>query len=329
LKVSFLGNRIVYLKRHAQHSFKALTVRKIANAVLNEYEFRRKKIVLKSKPYFIKIEPTAFCHLKCPDCYHGSDEKLDKKLNAIPPLPFDVFKKIIDSIEEYIIGISLTIRGESMWNPDLLNMVEYAHSRNIATVFPSNLSMRLDQETIERIVTSGLDLLMVALDGTTQEAYSQYRQGGSLELVLRNSQSIIDAKRKFGSKTPLLEWKFIIFDHNKDQLEQARQMAKQMGFDRFEPVMNVHGETYKNITKPAAIRNIARRKACYWPWNNAVIFADGTVGGCCNDKLVMGNINHEDFETIWNNKSYQNLRRFFLEPEKFPPTYPCAGCMNF
>jgi len=100
---------------------------------------------------------------------------------------------------------------------DVTELAAYAHSVNIAVTFPTNLSVRLNDHMIDKIVNSGLDAIYVSLDGASEETYSKYRVGGDSLSVLRNVRSIGDAKRKYGSKTPQVIWKFVVFDYNKHE----------------------------------------------------------------------------------------------------------------
>jgi len=62
-------------------------------------------------------------------------------------------------------------------------MVAYAGSKNIYTATSTNAHY-LNDENARKTIESGLDRLIISLDGTSQEVYSQYRIGGDLEKVL-------------------------------------------------------------------------------------------------------------------------------------------------
>lgn len=63
-----------YFNRHFYSIYPYLTVRKIVNVVYNYLEFKFKVASLRSFPPFIKIEPTALCHLRCPGCRHADPD---------------------------------------------------------------------------------------------------------------------------------------------------------------------------------------------------------------------------------------------------------------
>ena len=47
--------------------------KKYENFVLAKQEEKEQKLILKSKPYHIEIEPTNLCNLHCPLCSTGVD----------------------------------------------------------------------------------------------------------------------------------------------------------------------------------------------------------------------------------------------------------------
>ena len=58
----------------------------------------------------------------------------------------------------------------------------------------------------EAVVRSGLDTMIVSLDGVTQDVYEQYRVAGRLDRVLDNLRLLVETKRRLGVETPYLEW---------------------------------------------------------------------------------------------------------------------------
>ena len=307
---SRMQSQLDYARRHQRTVLYHLTPRKIANILQNELEMRALAVTLKSRPFFIKIEPTLRCHLRCTGCpFHGpSTEGLTTRLH----MTLAEFKRLVDPLADVLLGISLSLRGDSLHAPELLDMVRYCHERNIGTAFPTNFSYKLSDEKIEELVECGLDHLMISLDGTTQEAYEQYRRGGNLDLILDNCRRLIAAKKRRGAVRPFLEWKFVRFAHNRHQLEDARRMAGEMGFDRFS-WMEDHQETYQRTVAQsnAGAARLKRGTPCFWLYRTMVICWDGRVLPCCNDHFDMGTAGEQGVLDIWNGPQFQELRRMF------------------
>jgi len=279
---------------------------------INEIEFKNKKTILSSVPYFIKVEPTSNCFLKCPQCSHGKGE-LKNEDNEKTILTLDNFKKIIGPFEESLFGVSLSHRGEPLLNPYLFQIIAYCYERNIGTEFPTSFSVKLSQEQIEQIVVCGLDHLIVSIDGITQDVYEQYRRGGDLNLVLKNVSTLIDIKNKLKSKTPFIEFKFILFDHNYHQLAAAEKLSHEMGFDKFTVVLDASSPDLNKAISQVKAKKLAKKKPCFWPWNSMVVYCDGTVSPCCSRQFDMGNAFEAPINSIWNNDKYQELRSSFIK----------------
>ena len=95
------------------------------------------------------------------------------------------------------------------------------------------LIIRHGLQKLDKIITSRLEFLILSIDGISQDTYVKYRVLGNVNKVLGNVEKLIRRRKELGSKTPFIEWQFIVFDHNAHELEAAREMAEQMGVDRF------------------------------------------------------------------------------------------------
>jgi radical SAM protein with 4Fe4S-binding SPASM domain len=265
--------------------------------------------------------------LSCPGCALGSSEshKYDKDALLSP----GGFKFIVDSLSDVLMGINLSLLGEPMLNPHLCEMIAYCRQKNVGTVFPTTLSVKLSEDQVEGIIKSGLDRMVVSIDGTTQEVYAKYRRGGNLNLAIRNASAIIAAKRAHRSRHPIMEFKFILFDHNRHQLEDANKLSRSMGFDKFVVVHDNGSPVLTSTLDKARSCNLTANKACFWPWSSIVIRWNGTVWPCCTSHANMGNVFETPFSVIWNSERYQRLRSFFGSHFYDEFSRACMECMHF
>lgn len=102
------------------------------------------------------------------------------------------------------------------------------------TSISTNLSLELSDGFHRQVVTSGLGMISVSLDGATQETYSQYRRGGDFDLVVRNMRRLVELKRERGLLYPLIEWRFLRFQHNEHEEQAAKSLADDIGADPLE-----------------------------------------------------------------------------------------------
>ena len=109
-------------------------------------------------------------------------------------------------------------------------MVSYASSKGMYTATSTNAHFLTD-EMAKKTVESGLDRLIISLDGTTQEVYEQYRREGDIEKVIEGARNIVKWKRKLKSKTPFVFFQFLVVRPNEHQIEEVKKLAKEVGVD--------------------------------------------------------------------------------------------------
>jgi MoaA/NifB/PqqE/SkfB family radical SAM enzyme len=123
------------------------------------------------------------------------------------------FRRTIDEIHRDLIYLIFYFQGEPYLNPAFLDMVSYASAKGIYTATSTNAHY-LTAENARRTVESGLDRLIISIDGTTQEVYQQYRVGGKLEKVIAGAREIVKWKREMKSKTPFIIFQFLVVRPN-------------------------------------------------------------------------------------------------------------------
>jgi len=72
-----------------------------------------------------------------------------------------------------------------------------------------------------------------------------------------------------------------------------------------------------------ALKEFIFPQKCHMPWTHANFMVNGDVSACCINSNVLGNLNTEDFEQIWNGKPYKTLRKTINTNN--PPSL-CCNC---
>src|SRR5215204_1360992 len=208
-----------------------LTVRRVWNfaKVLGSYHASRwmKKSIQWGYPISISFEPTTSCNLRCPECPSG----LRAFSRPTGMLKKDFFSETIDQLYKDLTYLVFYFQGEPYLNPDFLEMVKYASSKKIYTATSTNAHY-LTEKNAKRTIESGLDRLIISIDGTTQETYQQYRVGGNLQKVLEGTANIVKWKKELKSKTPFIIFQFLVVRHNEHQIEEVQQLANQVGVNQ-------------------------------------------------------------------------------------------------
>jgi radical SAM protein with 4Fe4S-binding SPASM domain len=279
-------------------------------------------------PISISMEPTTSCNLRCPECPSG----LRSFSRPTGMLDKSFFEKTIDELASHLLYLTFYFQGEPYLNSDFLEMVKYASAKNIYTATSTNAHY-LDDENARRTVKSGLDRLIISIDGTTQETYEQYRIGGSLDKVLYGARNVVEWKKKLRSKTPHLIFQFLVVRHNEHQVEEVKALAKGIGVNEVAfktaqiydyengsdliPV-NEKYSRYKKENNKWSIKNKLFNH-CWKMWHSCVITWDGKIVPCCFDKdalHTLGSLEQNNFKEIWQSESYNHFRSSLLKSRK-------------
>ena len=251
-------------------------------------------------------------------------------------MPFGEYKEVFEKIREYALVVSMYNHGEPLLNPDLFSIVEHTHRNGVGTNISSNFNWPQPVD-INDFIRSGLDYVTVSLDGVTQETYQQYRVRGDVSEVFENLRRLLSAKKALRSKTPFVEWQFIVFKHNQSEMAQARKIASEIGVDllRFvspgmqpedmhrldlqEKWMPDNPLYWERNPRLVEDRGYIFDRTCFYLYRAMFIYPGGGVTPCCfahDDAQDFGNIYKNSVPEIWNNKTYRSSRMLFA---KSPP----------
>lgn len=178
----------------------------------------------------IHLEITNNCQASCPMCARNVNGGLPNPLIKIQNWSLNDFKHIMNNevfsqIENYYFCGNF---GDPILNNDLLDMCKYSKeiAPSVHLAIHTNGGARNTEWWEELAKSLPLNHRVVfALDGM-QDTHSIYRIGTSFDKVIENAKSFIDA----GGNA---EWVFIRFKHNEHQVDDARQLSKNLGFSKF------------------------------------------------------------------------------------------------
>ena len=319
-----------------------LTLKRAINAtkVWSSYQLSKllKKPIQWGYPISISFEPTTSCNLRCPECPSG----LREFTRPTGMLQKSFFQETIDDIYKEVLYLIFYFQGEPYLNPDFLDMVKYAHDKGIYTATSTNAHYLTDEKA-KKTVESGLDRLIISVDGTTQDVYQQYRVGGKLDKVLEGARNIVKWKKELNSKTPFIFFQFLVVKPNEHQIEDIKKLGKEIGVDqvRFKtaqvydyntdpnqliPTINKYSRYKKDKEGKMQIKS-GLNNHCWRLWSGNVLTWDGLVVPCCFDKDAMhqlGNLKIQSFKQVWNNSNYQQFRKELMTSRKNIDI--CANC---
>lgn len=329
--------------RHFRQLLRHSTPKKLVNLLKVERALKTGKTTLECLPYIYIIDPCNACNLRCPLCPTGN-QTADRPKRM---MTFECYTSIINQVADYAIEVILHNWGESLLHPRIFDMIRYAADANIGTNISSHFN-NITDDMIEAMIDSGLEHLTVSLDGATQAVYETYRVRGNLADAIGALNRLRRRKNERRSRTPIVEWQFIVMKHNQHEIAAAEQLAKTLGIERFRATSaGLPFDDLDNLElaerwipdnpefrayHPAKIleRGYLYDEPCFYPYRAITINPDGAVAPCCaisHTKWDFGNIQAQSLREIWNNKHYQSARSLFSDhPIASPISTVCNAC---
>lgn len=242
--------------------------------------------------------------------------------NKATTMSWETYKTIIDDISEKAKYVALTSSGEPLLCNRLSDMVSYAKQRGLYVVTTTN-GLLLDAKVAEELLSAGLNELRISVDGATKQTYEHIRTGANYEKLIQNIQSLQEIRHKY--PTCMIDL-HIVFQ--KDNVQD----------------FYIYADTYKHLADTLSVsmpktfgypelRAIAttpmvKPDTCNLLYTMITVLADGSVSICCNNhsqKSLVGHIDSDGFDTIWNNATYNKYRQLHLDGQ-FDKIELCSGC---
>jgi len=325
-----------------------LSYRKIFNAIRIGMSISMKATKPWGWPTTLQIEPASLCNLQCALC--PVTDGLDRPTGL---MEFDLFKKTIDEIGDYALFLILWDWGEPFVNPAVYEMIRYAKKHNIFIISSTNAHMFAEDDNARKLIESGIDSIIISIDGIKQETYEHYRQKGKLETALKGVRNIVAARKAMDSQTPLITFRFIVTKHNENEISELKKLARTLGVDilaiktlspfNFYPENIIKKQKnyaelmpqetlYQryNYAGSAGDRDRIRRKPrCTRMWDCLTVHWNGAV--CLRtydykDQYICGNVKTDAIKNIWFDSPMRSLRRNFREDSEQIDL--CRNCTN-
>jgi len=319
------------------YQLRDVPLRKVLNWILVEAGITLRRKRPWGYPTHFQIEPTTYCNLRCPLC--PVTEGMDRATGHMSP---ELFRRLIDETGEYALIALLWDWGEPFVHPQIYDLISYAKAKNVALVCSTNGHTFAKEESARRLVRSGLDTVIFAVDGVTQESYQQYRYPGNLEIVLQGIRNVVAQRKALQSETPLIVFRFIVMRQNELEIPELKHLAYDLGVDvlslkSLNPYANdVYHENreerqddyhaflpedpayhrFRYVEEGGNLHRIRRTPPCKNLWNCPTIHFDGHVCPCTydyNESHLHGDLSRQSFKDIWYGDSYTRMREQFLE----------------
>jgi hypothetical protein len=177
----------------------------------------------------LHLEPTDACNAACPQCLRETDITFDK--NDLHHLTVEQIKSIVDvdTIKNLDKMFMCGDYGDPAAGKHTLEIYRYFRSINPTITLGMNTNGGLRNidwwQEIASTLNQPRDYVVFSIDGL-EDTNHIYRVNVKWAKVLENAQAFIRAGG-------IAHWEMLVFEYNQHQVEQAQQMAKELGFKWF------------------------------------------------------------------------------------------------
>ncbi len=277
------------------------------------------KFTLSAKfPTHLEVEIASKCQMRCPMCWTTFMKDHFKGI-----MKLDLYKKIIDeAASKGVFSIKLSWRGEPLLNPNLIEMINYAKLKGIKNVaFLTNAELLTDKLT-DKLLQTNLDWLSISADGV-DEVYNKIRFPAKFEETLSKVENLKKKRDSMGKSIPLIRVQSIASAIKKNP-ERFNESWK----DRVDKI-NVIADQIRDFEVDHNKLEFDKYFICPKPFQRLAIAHTGKVHQCIADyegKNILGDINKETIEDVWNGEKNKALRESFKKHNYFKVNKACQQC---
>ena len=289
-------------------------------------------------PYRMTISPMQLCNFKCFYCTHSLDRKEVEKIGfKYRAMELEEFKTLVDQLSDFKNKLKLMVfsgMGEPTLNKNIDKMIKYAkESGNIERVEMFTNGSLLTNEMSDRLINSGLDRLMISLQGVTAEKYKEvckyninydefvnnikyyYEHKGKLKLYIK----IVDASLNDGDDKNFFDIYGNICDEIFiEHLSDCQPLTNDCDGKVDYALTMYYDKAKETIACPLLFYSMYADADCnIYPCVTLALPTDFSVGNFRNEKLI----------DIWNGENIKKIRLSHLNGKR-KETYVCKDCGN-
>ncbi len=206
------------------------------NFLQGKYDAFSGAVQVASRPYYAMVDPCDNCQLRCPTCPTGIENE-GRRLKIKDDTSYrsdrsnlspELFDALLEELGDYLFLIDFHSWGEPLLNQHTPSFISKAKARDIDTCIHTNFSLKLTDQRIEELLSSGLDRVICSVDGFSQEVYEKFRVGGDIDLVKDNLIRAARIRDRLGLHNVIV-YKYLVFSWNEHEVAAAQQFAEDHG----------------------------------------------------------------------------------------------------
>jgi len=180
----------------------------------------------------LHLEPTSLCNAACPQCARYTEDGNTINPNIkISSLPLSTIKArlSVDFIQQLDKMFMCGTYGDPAAHKQTLEIYNYFReiNPNITLGMNTNGSLRTQMfwNELGKVLNSERDYCVFSIDGLSDTNHI-YRRNTNFTKIMESCRAFIDS----GGRA---HWDMLVFKHNEHQVDECKQLAKDMGFVAF------------------------------------------------------------------------------------------------
>lgn len=281
-------------------------------------------------PRSLNIEVTSACNHKCIFCCYHSDLMETKVPNRF--MDENLLEKLLIEASDSNIGydeIGFHMTGEPLLYKSLEKYITLAKTLGFKYVFMTTNGALANEQRIKSLIDSGLDSIRFSINGATSETYKQAHGVDDFNKIEVNIKALYKYKNETNSNI-CTSISCVLTQKNIHEKELMKSLFEKyvdelvfipvLGLDRFFP--QLLDWQVSEITE-------FEYTPCVSPFTSMYVSCEGYIVPCCSaikeTSMVLGNVNENSLENIWNNTKFIEIRNSFID-NKIPFEF-CKKCV--
>ena len=321
-----------------------ISIRKLLNVFICFYSYLFKLNKSGKTPIIIDIELSNHCNERCVFCrdVKGNIYDINKSSGSEyiqkGILDFNIYKKIVEEVKHNTLLIIPYVNGEPFIYKHIDKVLNLLKINKMGSMLSSN-GLLLDDKNIEIILREDLDQIKVHVSGFTNEIHQIQHKLGDVELIKSNLTKLSKKIKEYKSNLIVLV-DYILYKHNKHELEEFRSFTNNLGFNFNIRPGNPKGMEDSEDPQPEVS---AINIPCEWLWKVMTINWNADLLPCCEyvtwgksyglarlvedaDNKIEDKIQPtESIIETWNGTNMINMRKIHKNKGRAPIPI-CAGC---
>ena len=171
----------------------------------------------------VYVEPTNGCNLSCQACMrHAWHERIGF-------MSMKTYNLLIDGLRALPSKVNINFWGfgEPLLHPNISEMITLAKGIGAGTRMITN-GLLIDTKMARKLVSAGLDSIVVSVDGASPNVHAVARAGSDLGRVQKNLALLRAARDAVGSSSPEIGLEFVLTRQNVGEVSNLMGLARSM-----------------------------------------------------------------------------------------------------